>query len=90
MTLLEIYKSMLGITHTNLDDRLTMELEASENELNRKGCEIDLECTDDMLLVTDYALWLHNHRGDGLSLPNNITQRIRTRIISSRAEVEDE
>lgn len=86
MTLLELYKSTLGITHTALDERLSVELTAAENELNRKGANIDLTNTDDMLLTVDTAVWFHNHWQNGEGLPNNIVYRIRDRQIRARSE----
>lgn len=89
MEILALYKQMLGITHTITDERLEVELSATEEELNRKGCNINTDDIDDMLLVVDYATWEHQHRIDGQPLPNNILLRIRNRIIRARSELDE-
>lgn len=87
-TILELLKIDLGISHNKRDKYFTALIEAAKEELNRKGCNINVGAVDDQMLVVDYAAWQYRKRIDGASIPNNLQLRIRNRIIRRRSEGE--
>lgn len=84
-TILELLKIDLGISHDKRDKYFTALIEAVKGELNRKGCNINVDAVDDQMLVVDYACWTYRKRQADESLPNNLQIRIRNRIVRARS-----
>lgn len=84
-TILELVKIDLGITHTKRDKYFTALIEAAKEELDRKGCNINVDAVDDQMLVVDYACWTYRKRQTNEVLPQNLLLRIRNRIIRRRS-----
>lgn len=85
-TLLSLLKIDLGITH-NLRDAFFIKLiEGTLKEIQRRGITIDLNSSDDQMLVCDYAAWAYRKRAEDTPLAQNIQHRIRNRIIKERIE----
>lgn len=85
-TALELFKLDLGVSHSKRDRYFLQLLKSAENEINSKGISIDLEKSDDLLLVVDLALWKYRKRTEDVPLSKNIRQRIRDRIVKERAK----
>ncbi len=85
-TALELFKLDLGISHSKRDRYFLQLLKSAENEIKGKGISINLEKSDDLLLVVDFALWRYRKRTEDVPLSKNIQQRIRDRIVKERAK----
>ena len=83
---LELFKLDLGISHSKRDRYFLQLLKSAENEIKGKGISINLEKSDDLLLVVDFALWRYRKRTEDVPLSKNIRQRIRDRIVKERAK----
>jgi hypothetical protein len=83
-TLLDLFKTDLGITHNLRDSFFTDLLNASIGEIERRGIKLDLLKIDDAILVVDYTLWTYRKRQEDIGLAKNIQLRLRNRIIEER------
>ncbi len=79
--LLELLKLDLGITHTLRDTYFSSLLESSQNEIQMTGIVLDLESSEDQMLVVDYAAWTYRKRQDDTPLSKNLQLRIKNRVI---------
>ena len=86
-TVLTLFKHDLGITHSLRDEFFLSVLNASTQELERKGIVLDLNSVDDKLLVSDYAAYNYRNRNMNVPLSNNLQLRIRNRIVRNRSGV---
>ena len=85
---LSMFKFDLGVSHDLRDNEYRTLLEASKNELERKGVSFDLSKIDDLMLISDYASWSYRKRQEDIPLSNNIKSRINTRLIQKAAQTE--
>lgn len=85
---LSMFKFDLGVSHNLRDSEYKTLLEASKNELERKGVSFDLSKVDDLMLISDYASWSYRKRQEDIPLSNNIKSRINTRLIQKAAQTE--
>jgi hypothetical protein len=83
-TVLNLFKIDLGITHNLRDAFFISLLQGSKKEIERRGITLDLNKTDDQMLISDYAAWTYRKRQEDTPLANNIQQRLRNRIIEER------
>ena len=81
LTALEILKARLNRpkTDTLLDDYFAARISAAAKELLGKGITLDETDTADLMLVVDYAAYLHSARDKADGLPMWLTLRIRER-----------
>lgn len=84
-TVLKLFKLDLGISHDLRDALFLPLLKACESELRRRGVELDLKNPEDQILLSDYAIWSYRHRTENVSLAQNLSWRIRNRIVQGRA-----
>lgn len=84
---LELFKTDLGITHTARDSYFAELLTAAQQELARKGIDIDISTadTDDIFLLVDYAAWVYRNRLENVPLAQNLRLRIYNRKVRARA-----
>jgi hypothetical protein len=83
-TVLNLLKIDLGITHNLRDAYFVNLLMGSKKEIERRGIILDLNATDDQMLLADYAGWIYRKRQENIPLANNIQARLRNRIIAER------
>jgi hypothetical protein len=86
-TVLTLLKIDLGISHDKKDTFLQQKIEESMEELKRKGVEIDLESSDDVMLLSDFTAWEYRHRTENIPLAKNLDLRIKNRKTRRRANV---
>lgn len=84
-TVLLLLKQDFGIKSDNRDVYFTSLLKAAEKELKRKGITLNLDSTDDQVLLADYTAWNYRNRQKDIGLSKNLQVRIRNRIIKERA-----
>jgi hypothetical protein len=83
-TILNLFKIDLGVTHSLRDAYFISLLKSTVAEIERRGITIDLNRTEDQILVSDYAAWTYRKRQEDAPLANNIQHRLRNRIIEER------
>ena len=83
-TLLHLFKIDMGITHTMRDAFFISLLDATIDEIERRGITLNKAAADDQMLIVDYAAWTYRKRQENIPLANNIQHRIRNRIIQER------
>jgi hypothetical protein len=88
-TILNLLKLDLGITHALRDAYLIKAIESSIQEIQRRGITLDLNQSDDQMLISDYAAWTYRKRQEDAPLANNIQHRLRNRIIKERIAKQD-
>ena len=54
-------------------------------ELKRKGITIDVNNSEDIMLLSDFSAWRYRKRNEDAPLPNNIRYRIINRQMRERA-----
>lgn len=86
--ILELFKLDLGVTHNLRDEIFNNLLYACRGEIERRGIALDLNRTDDKLLLCDYALWQYRKRNEDVSLPQNIQMRIKNRVMRRRSNAD--
>ena len=86
-TILELLKIDLGITHNERDTYFNALICTAIKELKDKSIDINVDVTEDQVLVADYSAWTYRKRQEDVPLARNIEWRIRNRIIKKRAEV---
>jgi hypothetical protein len=85
-TLLHLFKIDMGITHTLRDAFFISLLDATIEEIERRGITLDKTAADDQMLIIDYAAWTYRKRTEDIPLANNIQHRLRNRIIKERID----
>lgn len=85
-TALELFKLDLGVQHSKRDKYFLSILKAAESEIKGKGISLDLEKSEDLLLLVDFALWRYRKRTEDVPLSQSIRHRIRDRIVKERAK----
>lgn len=85
-TILMLFKLDLGIRNTAKDPYYVKKIEACIDELERRIPTLDVENTEDAMLIADYAAWQYRNREQSNTLSENLKQRIRDRIIKKRSE----
>lgn len=83
--ILELLKSDLGISHSKRDNYLKKLIENSKYELEAKGIKLDMENVEDMILISDYTAWVYRKRAEDIGMSQNLTFRIRNRVVKARA-----
>ncbi len=84
---LKLLRLDLGIKSNARDDYFRKLLEACKNELkSQKGIKLDLELSDDMILLSDFAAWRYRKRETGEPLPENLRYRINSRNLHERSK----
>ncbi|MFW5670158.1 MAG: hypothetical protein ACOCM4_13135 [Acetivibrio ethanolgignens] len=83
--ILELLKSDLGISHSKRDNYLKKLIENSKYELEAKGIKLDTENVEDMILISDYTAWTYRKRTEDIGMSQNLTFRIRNRVVKARA-----
>lgn len=81
---LTLLKLDLGISHNLRDAFFIQLLKSSQQELDKKGINLNLDSADDQMLLSDYSAWIYRKRQEDVPLANNIQQRIRNRIVKER------
>lgn len=85
-TVLEMLKVDLGISHTARDVYLNNVIQGCAEELKDKGIMLDLEQTDDAMLLSDYAAWRYRKRTEDVPLAKNLDLRIKNARTKERAK----
>jgi hypothetical protein len=88
-SVLTLLKIDLGISHNLRDAFFIQLLKSSQQELEKKGINLNLDSADDQMLLSDYSAWAYRKRQEDVPLANNILQRIRNRIIKERIAKQD-
>lgn len=84
-TVLALLKIDLGITHTLRDTFFTALLQSSQTEIESKGIILDLANIEDQMLLSDYAAWKYRKRQEDVGMSQNLSVRIRNRIVKVRS-----
>lgn len=82
---LQMFKLDLGITHTARDTFFTNFLLAQQKELEAKGFMLDLTTTEDIMLLSDYSVWIYRNRDKDVDVSKNLQLRIRNRVVKERS-----
>lgn len=85
-TVLEMLKVDLGISHQSRDVYLNNVIQGCVEELKGKGIMLDLDQTDDVMLLSDYAAWRYRKRTEDVPLAKNLDLRIKNAITKERAK----
>lgn len=85
-TALDMFKIDLGITHNLRDTYFTNLLAAYSGEMSRKGINLDLTNTEDIMLLVDFAVYSYKHRNEDVELSKNLRNRILNRQVKGRAD----
>jgi len=85
-TVLEMLKVDLGISHQSRDVYLNNVIQGCVEELKDKGIMLDLEQTDDAMLLSDYAAWRYRKRTEDVPLAKNLDLRIKNARTKERAK----
>ena len=85
-TALDMFKIDLGITHNLRDTYFTNLLTAYNDELSRKGINLDLTNTEDIMLLVDFSVYNYKHRNEAVELSKNLRNRILNRQVKGRAD----
>ena len=85
-TALDMFKIDLGITHNLRDTYFTNLLAAYNDELSRKGINLDLTNTEDIMLLVDFSVYNYKHRNEDVELSKNLRNRILNRQVKGRAD----
>lgn len=88
-TLLNLFKIDMGITHNLRDSFFIQLIQGCIKEIERRGITLDLNSSDDQMLIVDYAAWSYRKRTEDVPLANNIQHRLRNRIIVERVKKQD-
>jgi len=84
-TILALLKIDLGITHTLRDTFFTALLQSSQTEIEGKGIVLVLTDIEDQMLLSDYAAWKYRKRQEDVGMSQNLSVRIRNRIVKVRS-----
>ena len=78
--IVSLFKTDIGIKSDSRDSYYTSVVQASMDELESKGIQLE-DTVADMMLVSDYAAYCYRHRAENVAMSKNLTLRIRNRII---------
>lgn len=81
-----LVKLDLGISHAKRDAYYNALLYSAEQELSEKGIHLDLNCVEDQMLLSDYAVWRYRNREQDIPLAKNLEIRIMNRKVKGRTE----
>ena len=84
-TVLSLLKIDLGITHTLRDTFFTALLQSSQIEIEGRGIVLVLTDIEDQMLLSDYAAWKYRKRQEDVGMSQNLSSRIRNRIVKARS-----
>ncbi|MGN1473679.1 MAG: hypothetical protein ACI4WZ_06365 [Eubacteriales bacterium] len=85
-TALMLFKVAIGVTHNKRDIYFRSMLHATADELEGRGVHLDLNETEDSMLLSDYAEFNYRNRDGEKTLPKNLDIRIKNRKAKGRAE----
>ncbi|NOP79598.1 hypothetical protein HNV23_08880 [Bacillus paranthracis] len=85
-TLLELFKTDLGISHNLRDAYFSRLIASCKQEIERLGVVLDLWNDDDLMLLVDYSLWTYRKRQENVPLSRNLQLRINNRIVRMEAK----
>ncbi len=83
--ILNLLKIDLGITHNVRDAYLTSTIVAAQKDIEGRGITLDLSNVEDQMLLSDYAAWKYRKRQEDVGLPQNLTCRLRNRVVKARS-----
>lgn len=83
-TILNLLKLDLGVTHSLRDAYFISLIKTTIAEIERRGITLEINKTEDQMLVSDYSAWTYRKRQEDTPLANNIQHRLRNRIIEER------
>lgn len=83
---LQMFKIDLGINHDKRDEFFLNYLFAQKSAMEEKGVAIDLQITEDQMLLSDYAAWNYRKRTEDIGLSKNLQERIRNKQVRGRAQ----
>ena len=84
-TALMLFKVAIGINHDKRDTYFRAMLVAAVLELEERGIALDLDNTEDNMLLVDYAEFNYRNRDGEKAMPLNLDLRIRNRKAKGRA-----
>lgn len=84
--ILKMVKFDLGISSNKRDDYLLKYIEGAAGEISRKGITLDLESSDDMILLADYTAWVYRKRTENVPLSANLRLRLTNRRVKEGAD----
>ena len=84
--ILNLLKIDLGITHNLRDAYFTSTIVAAQKEIESRGITLDLSNVEDQMLLSDYAAWKYRKRQEDVGLPQNLTYRLRNRVVKARSQ----
>ena len=79
--LLQLFKIDLGITHNLRDAFFEVILESAKSEIEGKGITLDVDKSEDIMLIIDYAAWLYRKRQENIPLSRSLQFRLHNRVI---------
>ncbi|MDU1838667.1 MAG: hypothetical protein E6780_03735 [Staphylococcus epidermidis] len=81
VTLLELLKLDLGITHDLRDAYFSNVIESTCKEIETMGVTLNLESVEDQMLVVEYSAWNYRNRHVNIPLSRSIQFKIHNRLI---------
>ncbi|MEG2101435.1 MAG: hypothetical protein RRY99_07995 [Flavobacterium sp.] len=81
-----LFKFDIGITNTKRDPYYNALILSANNEFEKKGIVLDLNLTEDVMLLSDYASWRYRKRTENVPLANNLKARIQNRKTAERCK----
>ena len=84
-TALSLLKIDLGITHNLRDEYFNKLLDGCKSEIEDRGITLDLNISEDLMLLTDYSAWRYRNRTDDKPIPKNVEWRLMTLKTKVRA-----
>lgn len=84
-TALMLFKVAIGVTHDKRDTYFRSKLRADAAELEGRGVHLNLNETEDSVLLADYSEFNYRNRDGEKSIPQNLDIRIRNRKTKGRA-----
>ncbi|AEY64827.1 hypothetical protein [Clostridium sp. BNL1100] len=84
--ILTLLKIDLGITHNLRDAYFISTILAAQKEIEYKRITLDLSNVEDQMLLSDYAAWKYRKRQEDVGLPQNLTYRLRNRVVKARSQ----
>lgn len=84
-TVLAMLKFDLGITHTARDTFFNNLILSQQKELEAKGFTFNLTVIEDIMLLSDYSVWIYRNRDKDVDISKNLQLRIRNRVVKERS-----
>ena len=81
---LQMLKIDLGINHTLRDEYFKKMIEANFKELSSRGVKLDLEKSEDIMLLSDYCAFVYRKRMEDVPMSRNLALRISNKKIKGR------